>query len=279
MDNDKDVVIQQADEVEALTSIYARDFVTVSPGSYRIDIRSNQDDRQDNMTILLDWKFTTDYPLKSPPEFSLSAPWMDRKDKTQLVTELHSIFADNIGEPVMYLWIEKCRQFLQEVRERSPIGEEDHEVKDEVENPYEELSVKIIHGEPLVDRKSVFQAHACQVSSLDEVKEVVRIIKENKKTSTATHNVVAYRLSLDSKTMLQDCDDDGETHAGGRLLHLLQVIDVKNVVVVVSRWFGGILLGADRFKHINNVSRDVLSQMGLIVSSEQDTSKNKTSKK
>lgn len=36
--------------------------------------------------------------------------------------------------------------------------------------------------------------------------------------------------------MLQDCDDDGETHAGGRLLHFLQIVDVINVAVVVSRW-------------------------------------------
>lgn len=36
--------------------------------------------------------------------------------------------------------------------------------------------------------------------------------------------------------MLQDCNDDGETHAGGRLLHLLQIINVTNVAVVVSRW-------------------------------------------
>lgn len=35
---------------------------------------------------------------------------------------------------------------------------------------------------------------------------------------------------------MQDCDDDGESAAGGRLLHLLQVADAKNVVVVVSRW-------------------------------------------
>jgi len=33
-----------------------------------------------------------------------------------------------------------------------------------------------------------------------------------------------------------DNDDDGETAAGSRLLHLMSILDVKNVVVVVSRW-------------------------------------------
>lgn len=47
---------------------------------------------------------------------------------------------------------------------------------------------------------------------------------KNKKIAAATHNMYAYRiLKQDSKTWLQDCDDDGETHAGSRLLHLLQV--------------------------------------------------------
>jgi Uncharacterized protein family UPF0029 len=60
---------------------------------------------------------------------------------------------------------------------------------------------------------------------------------------------------------------------------VFQILDVKNVLVVVTRWFGGILLGGellctsqmqtehcigpttfvgDRFKHINNAARDVL---------------------
>ncbi|KAG9340119.1 hypothetical protein JZ751_022045 [Albula glossodonta] len=82
---------------------------------------------------------------------------------------------------------------------------------------------------------------------------------ENKKIASATHNIYAYRIYCEDKqTFLQDCEDDGETAAGGRLLHLLQILDVRNVMVVVSRWYGGILLGPDRFKHINNCARNIL---------------------
>lgn len=35
---------------------------------------------------------------------------------------------------------------------------------------------------------------------------------------------------------VKDCNDDGEQQAGKRLLHLLQIVDVTNVLVVVSRW-------------------------------------------
>lgn len=42
---------------------------------------------------------------------------------------------------------------------------------------------------------------------------------------------------------------------------------MKNVLVVVSRWFGGILLHNDRFKHINNACRMALVNHGYIKSS------------
>jgi putative IMPACT (imprinted ancient) family translation regulator len=42
------------------------------------------------------------------------------------------------------------------------------------------------------------------------------------------------------------------------------VTDARNVCVVVSRWFGGIHLGPDRFKHINNAARILLEDAGVI---------------
>jgi putative IMPACT (imprinted ancient) family translation regulator len=48
------------------------------------------------------------------------------------------------------------------------------------------------------------------------------------------------------------------------LLLLLQVADVQNAVVVVSRWFGGILLGPARFGLINNTARQLLEQTGFL---------------
>ena len=63
---------------------------------------------------------------------------------------------------------------------------------------------------------------------------------------------------------MQDCDDDGGAAAGGRLLHQLQMVEARNVVVVVSRWFGGVLLGPARFGLINNAARELLDACGYI---------------
>ncbi len=70
--------------------------------------------------------------------------------------------------------------------------------------------------------------------------------------------------SRKESTAVQYCDDDGEAAAGGRLLHLLQMVDARDVVVVVSRWYGGTLLGPARFTHINNAARELLDSCGYI---------------
>jgi len=82
----------------------------------------------------------------------------------------------------------------------------------------------IHHGEPLTDRKSTFQAHVAEVTMVEQVSIVLSELKSNRKIATATHNIVAYRIhDTVRQVFVQDCDDDGESAAGSRLLHLLQV--------------------------------------------------------
>ena len=110
-----------------------------------------------------------------------------------------------------------------------------------------------------------FQGHLCPCETTAEVDAFVDLLLENKKLAAATHNIMAFRIDCRGGVWLQDADDDGEAAAGGRLLHLLQMAGARNVAVVVSRWFGGILLGADRFKLINNCARDLLAEHGYVV--------------
>ena len=83
----------------------------------------------------------------------------------------------------------------------------------------------------------------------------------------------------DGKMFLQDCDDDGETHAGSRMLHLLEILECQNILVVVSRWYGGIQLGPDRFKHINNAARNVLEIAGIVSKIQKKDTKSKKKNK
>jgi len=59
-------------------------------------------------------------------------------------------------------------------------------------------------------------------------------------------------------------DDDGEGGAGDKLLNLLDVCNAINCVIIVTRWYGGVHLGPDRFKHINERALTLLKDRGYI---------------
>lgn len=113
-------------------------------------------------------------------------------------------------------------------------------------------------GDTIHDRKSIFQAHAIRISSIQQVDKYSKMLKTHKKIAKATHNIYAYRLK-EGKYTTSAFDDDGETRAGERLLELLKNMNVDNIFVMVSRWFGGIQLGADRFKHINDSAKILIT--------------------
>ena len=45
---------------------------------------------------------------------------------------------------------------------------------------------------------------------------------------------------------------------------IFQIVDARNVHVIITRWYGGVHLGPDRFKHINNLTRHLLLEHGYI---------------
>lgn len=129
-----------------------------------------------------------------------------------------------------------------------------------------------ILSDVVTEKKSVFLARAVQVENLAQAQAFLdHLTATDKKVAVATHNISAWRIkqkkeggtSDSGETIVQDYDDDGETAAGGRLLHVMQLMDVWNVLVVVSRWYGGIHLGPARFRLINDVGRDALVKGGF----------------
>ncbi|KAM3187630.1 hypothetical protein ACTXT7_001904 [Hymenolepis weldensis] len=118
------------------------------------------------------------------------------------------------------------------------------------------------------------KAHCCEVSSLSEVSAFISTVLEDRKVAAATHNITAWylrtKLKVDAPTtsLVADYDDDGETQAGGRLLHLISLAAKEGVVV--TRWYGGIHLGPDRFKHINNAASQLLTYAGLTKNSNPE---------
>ncbi|EJT47656.1 regulation of amino acid metabolism-related protein [Trichosporon asahii var. asahii CBS 2479] len=129
---------------------------------------------------------------------------------------------------------------------------------------------EIYTSEAITDRKSAFVGHCARISAEADVAAIVAHLLEDKKIARAAHPTIwAYRLARDTGgpagiVTEGDYDDDGETQAGSRLKHLLEILDVRDTVVVVTRWFGGIHLGPDRFKHINQAARDAMELAGVL---------------
>lgn len=92
-------------------------------------------------------------------------------------------------------------------------------------------------SEVITEKKSIFIARAAPVSSVQQAQSyLAHLLSTDKKVSKATHNITAWRILGDGGVQFQDCDDDGETAAGGRLLHLLELMGVWGCMVVVTRW-------------------------------------------
>lgn len=120
---------------------------------------------------------------------------------------------------------------------------------------------------PLVESKSTFLARCAPVSSPAQAAAFIRhLLATDRRVRAATHNITAWRIrgGGGGGVVYQDCDDDGETAAGGRLLHLMQVMGVWDVVVVVSRWYGGVKLGPRRFAMISAAARDAFVRGGVV---------------
>lgn len=103
--------------------------------------------------------------------------------------------------------------------------------------------MKLIQGKyesTIVVHKSKFIGQAFRVNTMEEIEDILNLTR--KKYYDATHNCYAYRLG----NHIQKMSDDGEPAktAGAPILDVLLKQDIENILVIVTRYFGGILLGA-----------------------------------
>ncbi|SCU91610.1 LADA_0F10990g1_1 [Lachancea dasiensis] len=140
----------------------------------------------------------------------------------------------------------------------------------------------------VVEKKSKFQGRCCGLNSQDEIQHLLaNLLTSNKSVSRATHShIYAWRtgqpiLVENSRTICpqknghrsrpanrqvrnlkQGFNDCGESGAGQRLLALLERSNIVNVIVVVTRWYGGTPLGSSRFRYISAAAVESLKNAG-----------------
>lgn len=96
--------------------------------------------------------------------------------------------------------------------------------------------------EELIEKKSKFIANIFYVETQEEAEEKIKEMK--KKYFDAKHNCFAYSIYSENG-IINRFSDDGEPSgtAGSPMLNILNSKKLCNIVVIVTRYFGGILLG------------------------------------
>ena len=85
-------------------------------------------------------------------------------------------------------------------------------------------------------------------------------LKRATKFAKATHNTWAVVLSDGGPTR----NDDGEAGAGAVILKMLERAGLVDHIVVVTRWYGGVHLGGDRFAHVVTSVRAYLAAVDRV---------------
>lgn len=94
----------------------------------------------------------------------------------------------------------------------------------------------------IVEKKSKFIGNVFYIETREEAENIIK--EQKKKYHDARHNCWAYRV-LDDNNVVEKSSDDGEPSgtAGAPMLNILSKENIVNTLVIVTRYFGGILLG------------------------------------
>ena len=115
------------------------------------------------------------------------------------------------------------------------------------------------------EKKSLFIGNARPVKTEEEAMEFITKIR--KKYGDATHNCYAYMLANGSARYSDDGEPQGT--AGVPILSVIQKGGFTDAVIVVTRYFGGILLGAGGLVRAYSASaRDAVNAAGVVTYAE-----------
>lgn len=115
----------------------------------------------------------------------------------------------------------------------------------------------------VVDRRSKYAVSSFTVVSEIDFKEKMKSFLKDKKFRQADHNIVTYRIKENNGRILEYKNDgynspSKETGAGVMMLEIMRNKKAENLCVIVTRWYGGVHLGADRFKHVRDATIEIL---------------------
>jgi putative IMPACT (imprinted ancient) family translation regulator len=114
----------------------------------------------------------------------------------------------------------------------------------------------------IVDRGSHYTVVAQKISNETEIPLFQKSLLKDPYFRKATHNSSAYRITTPEWAIMESKNDDGETGAGMCILREMRRANAVNMIIIVTRYFGGIHLQADRFRHVIDATKMILEKIG-----------------
>ncbi|KAI1498949.1 hypothetical protein F5X99DRAFT_299152 [Biscogniauxia marginata] len=142
--------------------------------------------------------------------------------------------------------------------------------------PTSQLSRSWSASQPVTLKQSTFIVRATSLTETSQRQSVLHTLFSTiPSLKTASHNAWAYRVRVptnlfNATTIKEESFDDGETGCGDFLLKNMRETNAVNTLVVMTRWYGGIMLGPDRWRIMRNCLKDALAER-LRVTGEQAT--------
>jgi len=112
----------------------------------------------------------------------------------------------------------------------------------------------IVLEDILRDRGSRYAATAGVVKNRADIDAFLGDLRKRRKFDRATHHSWAVVLADGGPLK----NDDGEAGAGAVILKMLEREGLADHIIVITRWYGGVNLGGDRFAHIVTCTRAAL---------------------
>ncbi|KAJ5586243.1 hypothetical protein N7450_006030 [Penicillium hetheringtonii] len=286
-----------AEEIEAINAIYEPETITISQtattSNSTLDLGSagsSNDPAQTTVTLQLPGQphlsfligFGSSYPETQPNVLGTAST--SARGEGKIAVDILEDIVQRTWQPGAVCLFDVISEAVEVFPELNIGGMKESETAGTNETATEHSSMtNQLDNEPTVTAEDFAALSLKDTFGLDSppdwilsdvvTEKKIDFLGSSRPVAVATHNISAWRIkqkkggastgSDSGETIVQDYDDDGETAAGGRLLHVMQLMDVWNVLVVVSRWFGGIHLGPARFRLINDVGRDALVKGGF----------------
>lgn len=231
-----------AEELDAIKAIYPESVEELAPEIHNFALPNHED-------VKIQLSFPLSYPMEQPQVIQVmttnirkfpDVTYIERK-----VSEIiNRVFKE--GDVLIFELFEELDQFLQSHEQAyeedlkrdqknkelqlsqakaTLAKEEEAKRQGQLTQPIPDKDVFAgwVISDPVIDRGSTFIAYAREVHSVDEAVKYFELLTTDRKISRAAHNMNTWRIKGENGVQYQDCDDDGETAAGLRMLHLLTV--------------------------------------------------------